>query len=344
MRSVHWLLGFAVTLLVSGCASTCVDVCCAPGCEKKGAKTLFEWAVCKEPEPKENGKEANGKNGEENGEQPKNGKNGNGQDPANGNGESEEPEQEEPIATDRPDFTEASSTVGRGRVQLEAGYTFFRDSSTLTTQIGEPGAARFTGHSYPEMLWRIGMFADWFELRIGQNFVSEREITPDATTSISGALDLYLGVKLALTEQKKALPEMALVLQTFVPTGTGELSAGEMLPGFNLLYGWDIVEDCLTAGGSSQINRALDGEHYFVLLAQSFTIGYTLTPKLGAYTEWFALFPAGALDSSIGPEQYADGGLTYKVTNNFQLDIRAGIGLNDHAADFFAGSGFAVRY
>ena len=35
--------------------------------------------------------------------------------------------EEEPLASDRPDFTEASSTVGRGRVQLEAGYTLVRD-------------------------------------------------------------------------------------------------------------------------------------------------------------------------------------------------------------------------
>ena len=37
-------------------------------------------------------------------------------------------------------------------------------------------------------------------------------------------------------------------------------------------------------------------------------------------------------------------GLTYRVTPNLQLDLRAGVGLNRHADDFFAGSGFAVRY
>lgn len=32
------------------------------------------------------------------------------------------------------------------------------------------------------------------------------------------------------------------------------------------------------------------------------------------------------------------------VTVTFQLDIRAGMGLKRHAADFFAGSGFAEKY
>src|SRR5262245_16334500 len=46
-------------------------------------------------------------------------------------------EHQDSIVTDRPDFTEASTTVGRGRVQLEAGYTYFRDRSGGSTQIGE---------------------------------------------------------------------------------------------------------------------------------------------------------------------------------------------------------------
>ena len=41
---------------------------------------------------------------------------------------------------------------------------------------------------------------------------------------------------------------------------------------------------------------------------------------------------------------FADGGFTYLVTNNFQLDIRVGVGLNKHADDYFTGAGFAVRY
>src|SRR5688500_15833003 len=41
-------------------------------------------------------------------------------------------EEEESIITDRPDFTEASTTVGKGRVQLEGGYTFSTDKDGQT--------------------------------------------------------------------------------------------------------------------------------------------------------------------------------------------------------------------
>ena len=260
-------------------------------------------------------------------------------------------EEPDTIVTDRPDFTEASSTVGKGRVQLEAGYTFTRDRKA-----GE----QFTSHSYPEALLRLGMFADWFELRVGQNFGTERTTMADGTRlRSSGADDLYLGVKLGLTEQQAWRPEMAMVLQMTVPTGGRDFTAREVLPGLNLLYGWDVIKDKLSVGGSTQANRgrgdvalpdfmgldqAVTGKHSYLLLAQSATVNYTLTEKLGAYTEWFAFFPHSALGPDIGPEHYLDGGFTYKLTPTFQLDIRAGMGLNHHAADFFAGSGFAIKY
>ncbi|VTU01661.1 Uncharacterized protein OS=Blastopirellula marina DSM 3645 GN=DSM3645_16740 PE=4 SV=1: Phenol_MetA_deg [Gemmataceae bacterium] len=144
-----------------------------------------------------------------------------------------------------------------------------------------------------------------------------------------------------------------------VPSGSRDFSAREVLPGVNLLYGWDVIKDRVSVGGSTQANsvrgdfelpdfmglgQAVTGQHTYLLLAQSLTVNYTLTEKLGAYTEWFAFFPHSAVGPEVGPEHYLDGGFTYKVTPAFQLDIRAGVGLNRHAADFFAGSGFAVKY
>jgi hypothetical protein len=43
-------------------------------------------------------------------------------------------------------------------------------------------------------------------------------------------------------------------------------------------------------------------------------------------------------------EHYFNGGFIYRVTNNFQLDIRAGTGLSEQATDFFCGLGSVVRF
>jgi Putative MetA-pathway of phenol degradation len=268
---------------------------------EKPPKTLFEWAIGRKDEKKEN------------------------------------EEEQDSIVTDRPDFTEASSTVGLGRVQLEAGYSYFRDRSGGSTTITR---------TYPEALLRIGLFADWFELRLGETYVhSPVTAFADRTEHESGWSDLYIGAKLALTEQKGHLPETGLILQALLPTGARSVTADRVLPGANFLFGWDIVPKFLSAGGSLQANAAVDDDgHSFVIVAQSFTVGYTLTPQLGAYTEWFAFYPTCSVSPDVGPEHYFNGGFSYKITPDFQVDIRVGFGLNKHAQDFFTGAGFAVRY
>jgi len=243
------------------------------------------------------------------------------------------PGYDEPLVSDRPDFTEASTTVGRGVAQVEMGYTYTYDNTD---------GVQTKSHSYPEMLWRVGAFADWFELRLAFNVGHEAvSISGQPPTNNVGAEDLYLGLKLGLTPQDGILPEMALMPQMTVPLGS-ELSNDIVLPGLNWLYGWDI-NDFLSTGGSTQANKSVeDNGNIYVEVAQSWTVGYSLTEKLGAYTEWFAFFPSGADEAK--PEHYFDGGFTYSVNNNLQLDIRAGVGLNDAADDYFLGSGFVKRF
>lgn len=242
---------------------------------------------------------------------------------------------EEPLASDRPDFTEASSTVGRSRVQLEGGYTYIQDRN---------GGFTTRSHSYPEALLRIGMIAEWFEFRIAQNFGNIRSDSPDGVFSAGGSDDLYVGAKLFVAEQRGVLPETAFVIQAQVPTGHPSFTSNRVLPGFNLLYSWEVTAK-LSVGGSSQANRAIDDDgHGYVEMAQAMTAGYAITEKLGFYSEWFAFLPAGATSPGVTAQHYADGGFTYKLTPNFQLDIRGGIGLSRNADDYFAGTGFAVRY
>mgnify|MGYP002624278287 CR=1 FL=1 len=241
---------------------------------------------------------------------------------------------DEPLLTDRPDFTEASSTVGLGVVQLEMGYTFTED-----TQAG----VSTRSHSGPQALWRIGMFREWFELRIGQTLIEESVTVGGVRTTSSGFDDLYIGAKIALTEQCCCLPEMAIIPQATVPTGDRAFTTNQFMPGINWVYSWEL-NDCVAVAGSTQGNRARDDTgQYYTEFAQSATVALGLTDRLGAYSEWFAFFPHGANDPGTRPEHYFNGGFTYLLTNDIQLDIEAGVGLNDHADDFFVATGVAMR-
>ena len=241
-----------------------------------------------------------------------------------------EEEDDDTIVTDRPDFTEASSTVGLGRVQLEMGYTYTFD---------DEGPATRVSHTYPELLARIGMFEEWFEWRIVWNILDE---TAAGTTV--GSEDMQLGIKLALTEQCCWLPEMALIAQMNVPTGIAPFTTGEVMPGVNWLYSWE-VNEWLALGGSTQGNRVQDTTgHFHLEIAQSLTAAYSLSDRLGAYTEWYAFFPHSANDPAATPLHFFNGGFTWLAHDNLQYDVRAGLGLNSAADDYFIGTGLSVRY
>lgn len=258
------------------------------------------------------------------------------------------PDLSEPLATDRPDFTEASSTVGRGVAQLEFGYTYFHDSA---------GGESTTVHSIGEPLLRYGFGFDWLEFRIAANYLREvRRSEAEGRSSEGGASDLYLGLKIGLTPQEGILPEMALMPQMLVPSGSEPFSEAEeplpgltrmprdrVLPGLNWLYGWDVTER-LSLAGSTQFNLDVDPatDRRYTLFAQSIAVGFSLTERLGGYVEWYALMPSGA--DQVRPEYYFNGGPVYLVTDNLQLDLRAGVGLNEAAQDYFLGSGASVRF
>ena len=243
------------------------------------------------------------------------------------------PNLDEPLVTDRPDFTEASTTVGLGVAQIEFGYTYTYDTtggvSTRTQSAGEP-------------LLRVGILAEWLEFRIALFPLDERTRSAGSSSSTAGTADLYLGFKIGLTPQVGILPEMALIPQMNVPSGSSAFTSGSVEPGVNWIYSWEI-NDCVSTAGSTQANRRIDATgNAYLEMAQSWTIAYGLTDKWGAYTEWFALIPSGA-DTAV-PEHFANGGFSFLISNNIQWDIRAGLGLNDDAADYFVGTGLSLRF
>lgn len=253
---------------------------------------------------------------------------------SHGTGDGQLPGLDEPLVTDRPDFTEASSTVHQDVLQIEFGYTQTNDSE---------GGTRVRTQSLGEPLLRYGVL-DWLEFRLAVFPVHERTRSGGRSSTVSGSSeDLYLGFKIGLTPQEGWLPEMALIPQMTVPTGSSEFTNDEALPGANWIYGWEI-NDFISTAGSTQVNRAVDettGRSYSEI-AQSWTVAYQLTDPLGAYTEWFALFPHSADTAQV--EHYFNGGFTYLVNNDVQLDVRAGKGLNGPADDWFAGAGMSVRF
>ena len=228
-----------------------------------------------------------------------------------------EAEEESRVDADRPHLPEASTTVGKGRLVLESGYTFSERGSAQT-------------HSYPEAVLRAGVFSDWFELRIGQSFV-----TQDGSVS-----DTYLGVKLALTEQFGYFPQVAIIPQMTIATESNSDVDGRVLPGLNIDCSWEVIKNRFDIELLIATNRVREDTRGTDLeIATGLTAAVNLRRDLEVFAEWDAFYPVHGQN-----RQEAVSGLVYFITKNIAVDIRAGIGLNRQAADFLAGTGFVVRY
>ncbi len=247
---------------------------------------------------------------------------------------------DEPLITDRPDFTESTVTVPRGRFQLEAGYTYTYDSGD---------GMRTQDHTYPEFLLRVGLDDD-VELRLtwaGWSHMEEafRERN-DAGRRVKdrdrddGGNDMNIGLKFHLIDQDCWVPDFGIIVDADVPTGAGGQTSGDVDPAVKFLWAYDLTDDLSLAGNINFAAPTSDTGRFFQASA-SLSLAASITDRLGGYVEYFGFYPSAR---GQGDTQFINGGFTYLITNNFQVDIRVGMGLNDKADDLITGVGFAWRF
>lgn len=239
------------------------------------------------------------------------------------------------LTTDRPHVSEATAVVGLGRIQLETGYTFFRDESN---------GIRTDTHSFPEPLLRIGVLAEWFELRLGYTYLVEqtRGVGVQKTT-LSGSDDMLVGAKIALVKQRGYLPDISIFPQFRMPTGFEAFSGDRVLPGVNIAYSWAVNElievECNTVFSKKRDDTA----HIYTELLQTANIEYDLGERWLAFTEYLAFIPSSAVSADF--EHYFHYGIQYFITPDVQVDLHSSFGLNRSAEDLaFTGIGLSFRY
>ncbi|MBN2215840.1 MAG: transporter [Pirellulales bacterium] len=243
------------------------------------------------------------------------------------------PDRFDPLEADRPDFTESPTTVGRGRLQIESGWTYYHDRTN---------GIQSDAHSLPELLLRYGL-NDSIELRLfweGYLHGRERDMAGSWALSSDGCTDFDLGLRVEISEQSGLRPESALTVSVSTPAGSSEWTSSRSDPFIDYIYGWDIAERISLTGSTGAWWTAWDADD-FTVIHQSFALGLGVTERLGCFCEWFGLFYEGSDDDR--PDYYFDTGLTYLVTEDFQLDWRIGVGLSESADNLFTGVGFVVR-
>jgi len=246
----------------------------------------------------------------------------------------------EPISTDRPDHTESPDAVAQGHFQLETGYTFTYDR--------EKGN-RLRSHTAPQALLRIGLRKDlelrlawegygWAHHAASKRTGGDRSATPDGWEQ--GGHDFSIGFKHKLWEQDGLLPHFGILWEISTPSGSANVSSGDVDSQVAFLWAYDLTDAVQVAGNVVLAVPTQDG-HRFFQTAASLTLGVDLTDRLGAYVEYYGFYPNTHHSDCA---HTLNAGFTYLITNDLQLDIRSGFGLNEEADDLLAGVGLSWRW
>lgn len=236
------------------------------------------------------------------------------------------------IVTDRPDFTESTVTVPDGRFQIEAGYTYL--------SLGE-----FTTHQIGEALLRYGLIPG-LELRaeLPSFYSMSGEVGGplDLEVDESGIGDAGLGMKLGLYEAGMAegIPSVSILLGTSVPTGDDDFGSDGWEPEAVLALGWEFAPRLELGANVGYAQRALGDDDNFDEFLASIALAAPFTSRLGGFVEYFAIRP----DLDGADEDYIDGGVTFLVTPDFQLDARIGFGVGDTEDAMFFGVGLGKLF
>lgn len=221
------------------------------------------------------------------------------------------------IVTDRPDFTESSSTVDSGRWQVETGLTHSWTGRDRETQA-------------PETLLRVGCGPRW-ELRLG---MPSYQLQRDGGVTGDGWGDLYFGTKLRLLD----LPGGFQV--AWIP---GLLSAMDPQPGEGSRHAVDVklawskdVRGGRSLAGMLAVAAAIGPGAPRPVWQHTLALGLPLAARASVILEHSCEISYGAR-----PDHVVHLGFTLRPTPRSQWDLHAGASLSGPSRRPFVGLGFS---
>ena len=232
------------------------------------------------------------------------------------------------LITDRPDATESSFIVPARSLQIETG-VIFENTKTNSYSIDD----WYLGTT----LLRYGVW-DNFELRLGSYYQRTRgsfnETLTDTTENGLGPISA--GFKVHVVEEKGWRPQIAVMADiTLRHIGSVSYRPIFSYPTAKLLLSHTLT-DKLSLGYN--LGFAYNGYNADGFFVYSVTLAYSLFKNIGIYGEAFGNFDHGNL-----PNHRIDGGFTWLLKNNLQLDISAGTGFDHNVDKYFISSGFSWR-
>lgn len=230
------------------------------------------------------------------------------------------PDDAQPISTDRPTFTNASTTVPCRTLQLENGFN-------------ETVAGGQRSWDLPQTTVRFGA-ASRTELRLAAP--DRYWNTETGSSAASGAGDISIGIKQQIGPVRGF--DLAAIGTLSLPTGAGAISSHGHDAALQLPWSRKLSSAWTAEGMFSVSWPTEDGRHRATGLA-TVVFDRQVAKAWDGFAEYAGTFP-----SRGGPQHVVDFGALYKLTRNQQVDVRGGAGLSAAAVDHFLGAGYSFRF
>ena len=226
------------------------------------------------------------------------------------------------MITDRPDQTESSITVPHKTLQIETGFVFESYSTeSVDFQDWGIGTTLLRYGLLPNLELRLGSFYQYSELEFGNAMDS----TQQGIGPVTG------GLKVFIADEDGWRPQLSLLADiTLSDAGENYFRPSYSYTTIKILASHTLSE---TLGLGYNLGYANNGEDPGGMFVYSLVLGASLTNRLSAFAEVY-----GTFDDRELPRHRIDGGFTFLLMNNLQLDVSAGLGPEDDGVSMWFGN------
>lgn len=243
---------------------------------------------------------------------------------------------EDRISTDRPDFVESSLVVGKGRFQIETGFSSERNQADGVKE-------RLT--TTPTLL-RYGVSDTW-EIRLetdGAAYLRSKDLGTSVVTRTHGAADISLGAKWHVQDgdDEQGRPGMAWLFHADVDTGSEAFRGNGVRPSVRFVAEWELPGDWSVGVMPGVVaDKSPEGKRFMSGIA-AVTVAKSWTDNFRTFVELSG--------QQLASKKYGgnvvtfDAGAAYLIGNDMQVDIVGSWGANRNTPDFQWGVGFSIRF
>lgn len=228
--------------------------------------------------------------------------------------------EDDPIVADRPGFSSSTSVIGPNQVQIEMGYERTQAASgdeTVTQTFPLVNIRKGITHAMEvSLFWR-----GWSRFSVNdQSSIVENDVTVGAKYAMYSVTACHLSLFGAIN----------------LPTGDASVTSDHFDPTVGVIWDYTLTR---SIGGFGTVlgTTTKPNSSRIYTIQPAIGANVSLTSGLFAFVEYFSMIPSEMVDS----QHSLDAGFTFSMTDDIQLDVNAGIGLNHETSDFI---GFGLAY